>query len=137
MVSQPGRLDKGLLFCRRPNLLLLTLPLEGLKKRGLEGEAKREPLETQPCRSMGVDQSSVRRGMTVGWKTAYCGWTKSCTRKPWNDDSPCKYHPTMVSHGFNVVQDFVHPQYVFHMDKISPRAEAKFDQPPCNVKIHR
>ena len=35
-------------------------------------------------------------------------------KKPWNDDSPVNTNKLwfrMVSHGFKVVQDFVHPQY--------------------------
>ena len=32
-------------------------------------------------------------------------------KKPRKDNSPRKYQQLLVSHGFNVVQDFVHPQY--------------------------
>ena len=33
-------------------------------------------------------------------------------RKSENDDSPVNTNKQMVSHGFKVVQDFVHPQYL-------------------------
>ena len=33
-------------------------------------------------------------------------------RKPWYDDSPVNTNQQMASHGFKVVQEFVHPQYV-------------------------
>ena len=40
-------------------------------------------------------------------------------KKPWNDLIPQrKYQQTIVSHGFNVVQDFVHPQYGFMIRQI-------------------
>ena len=32
-------------------------------------------------------------------------------KKPWNDIL-YKYHQAIVSHGFKVVQDFVHPQHM-------------------------
>ena len=53
---------------------------------------------------------SFRKGLNL--EPPYCGWTKSCTTttKPWND-SLCKYQQILASHGFKVVQDFVHPQY--------------------------
>ena len=31
-------------------------------------------------------------------------------KKPCNDDSPVNTNKLMVSHGFNMVEDFVHPQ---------------------------
>ena len=44
----------------------------------------------------------------------YCGWLRNPSRttvqKPGMIRFPCKYQQTMVSHGFKVVQDFVHPQ---------------------------
>ena len=45
----------------------------------------------------------------------YCGWTKSCTTwKPWLKPFVCWYlQGNLVSHGFQVVQGVVHPQYVF------------------------
>ena len=39
-----------------------------------------------------------------------CGWTKSCTTSETLE--PCNYQQTMASLGFQVVQDFVHPQYL-------------------------
>ena len=42
-------------------------------------------------------------------------WTKltifAPPKTPWNDDSPWKYE-AMVSHGFKMVQHFVHSQFV-------------------------
>ena len=46
----------------------------------------------------------------------YCGWIRNpsrTTKKPWKDSIPQrKYQQRMASHGFKVVPDFVHPQYV-------------------------
>ena len=39
-------------------------------------------------------------------------------KNPWNDDSPVKNQQIMVSNGFKVVQDFVHPQYVLFPSNI-------------------
>ena len=34
------------------------------------------------------------------WVANYCGWKKSCPKKPKNNNSPCKCPQIMVSHGF-------------------------------------
>ena len=51
-------------------------------------------------------------------------------KKPRKDDSPRKYQQKMVSHGFKVVQDFVHPQYHTHwMGLITPETDTFAGRP--------
>ena len=54
-------------------------------------------------------------------KTTVGGRNPAPPNKSRKDDSPRKYQPKMVSHGFKVVQDFVHPQYGRQLPPPPPR----------------